>query len=109
MVTLTGADMARGNRGGRPKAGETVEGTRQVRLFADLAEMVSDILKVRPELTSAQLLDPLVRPSVVAMHDHYAEAIEKVRAAEAVLRRAVEQARGEVQEQPPPKGRRRGG
>lgn len=90
--------MGRGRNGGRPKASEGEAGTRQIRVNEDLADMISLVVRVIGG-SSATLVDPMIRPDVVALYEKHKAAIEgirlaeeKVREAEAVLKRTEEEA-----------------
>lgn len=73
--------MAKG-RGGRPKKEAGEAGTRGVRVYADVAEMLGWILRVDGG-TSAGLLDPLIRPQVVSRYAAIEGAVEAIKRAEA--------------------------
>ena len=64
---------------GRPKENE--QGTRQVRVNDDIGEMIGWIIKIEGGST-AKLLDPLIRDSVVARYEAIkgiAESIKKAK------------------------------
>lgn len=85
---FTGADAM--PRTGRPKAGEGDLGTKQVRLYADLAEMIADLIEVEGGTTAA-LCDPLLRPQVAARWKQREAEIQVIRKAKEQLARAREQ------------------
>jgi hypothetical protein len=63
---------------GRPKSEEGDLGTKHVRIKADLAEMLSEILKIDGG-TSADYLDPLVRPQIATTHAELLPAINALK------------------------------
>lgn len=69
-------------KGGRPKKDDGEQGTRQVRVFDDIAEMLADLSLVHPKST-AQILDPLIRPEVEELHRKFKHLIDEARATEA--------------------------
>lgn len=80
----------------RKKAGERGQGTYQVRINADLGEMLSDILLVRgDEVTSATLLDPMIRADLTRMHEELKPRIQKVKLLQQQLSEAIAEARQE--------------
>lgn len=86
--------MAKG-KGGRPRKDEGDNGTRQVRVFEDIAAMLADLALVHPKST-AQLCDPLLRPEITELHKKYKLQIDAAKAAQAEAQRAIEQARSEA-------------
>lgn len=74
----------------RERKGEN--GTRQIRVYDDLADMIGEILDVEGG-TAAALIDPLVRPQVSAKHEQLRSEIEKIRKAKENLERARASAR----------------
>jgi hypothetical protein len=96
-------------RGGRPKADEGDRGTRQVRVFDDVADMLSLLVRVLGTNT-AQLLDPMIRPDLESLYEQHRPAIEQIKAAEerlrtaeAQLRQAVDDAARQAAAKPKPK------
>lgn len=87
--TLPRPFMGRGGRGCRPKASDGDAGTRQIRVNDDLAEMISLIVRVLGG-SSAQLVDPWIRPEVMAIYEKHRTAIEPIREAERKVREAEE-------------------
>lgn len=67
-------------------------GTRQIRVNEDLGEMISWIIRIEGGST-ATLLDPMIRAQIVARFTRYEGVVEKMRAAEAALQKAEEEAR----------------
>lgn len=91
------------------KRSEPIEaGTRHIRVYADIAEMISEILLVREDLSSAALLDPMVRAGVTAMHAQLKPQLDRVRKVREELKRTLAQARNEVAEEGPHKPRKAG-
>lgn len=89
MLLLQRKQMARGR--GRPKNPDDLA-SRQVRVSADLAEMIGWIVRIQGG-TVAQLVDPLIRPQISARYAALRPAIEAIEAAEAKARQ-VEAADG---------------
>lgn len=66
----------------RPKKAESADepkGTKHIRVNADLADMLSDILLVEPRQTSARIVDPWLRPSLVAKWEAIRDRAAKIR------------------------------
>lgn len=80
-----------GGRGGRPKRDEEGK-TRQVRVNDDLAWMISWIVRFDSTLTSATLLDPMIRDKIVAMFEPIRAQVEKIEAAEKAAQDLAKQA-----------------
>jgi hypothetical protein len=59
-----------------PAADET--GTRQVRVNGDIGEMIGWIYEIEG-VSSAVLLDPLVRPQVTARYERIRATVEKIK------------------------------
>jgi hypothetical protein len=74
---------------------ESEKGTRQVRVFDDVGEMISWIIKIEGGTTAA-LLDPMIRDGVVARYRRHEEAIKKIRAAEEELEKALQEAKSQA-------------
>lgn len=99
-------------RTGRPRKGQGEAGTAQTRIKDDLQQMVSDLLLVM-DTTSAQLLDPMIRPDLTRMWEKHKPQIQRVKAAldaaEAAQRKAIEETRelerkaSEAPTTPPPR------
>lgn len=79
------------SRGGRPKLGEGDRGTRQTRVFEDIADMVAWISRVK-KVSAAQILDPMVRPQVAAMFKAIEPEVEAIKKADAALKKVEEAA-----------------
>lgn len=81
---------------GRPRKEEPPQETRQVRVFTDIAEMLSWIVRIEGGST-ANLLDPLIRGPILARFKTHEDVVTKIRAAEDEARRltieAVESAK----------------
>lgn len=82
MLLIQRTPMARGR--GRPKNPDDLA-SRQVRVAADLAEMIGWIVRIQGG-TVAQLVDPLLRPQIAARYAALRPAIEAIQAAEARAR-----------------------
>ncbi len=90
-----------GFKGGRPKrTQESGPATKQVRLNDDLAEMIAWICRIN-DVSSAQLVDPMLRPQITARYaalKHHVEAIkdaeEKARQAELAAKEAADGRKG---------------
>jgi hypothetical protein len=83
MLTLQRPTMASTQRGRPPK--DEDEGTRMVRLYTDLADMIGWIVKLsgKKGYTAAQLVDPLLRPQIVARYDQIKPQVDKIKKAQA--------------------------
>lgn len=106
MELLLGRRMG---KTGRPPKSAGDAGTKQVRVFEDLAEMLSDLSLVHPKST-AQILDPLIRAEVEDLHEKYRPQIEKAKAAKKTadeqLQRIKDEAERIANQQPEPKKKR---
>ncbi len=80
-----------GRKGGRPKKHEE-GGTKMIRVFADVADMASWVGRVE-DTPVAQLLDPMVRASLVAKYEAYRPEIERIKRAEEAVEKAEQHAR----------------
>lgn len=89
MLATAGRDMA---RQGRPKKSDGEQGTKHTRLFEDIVEMIGWITRVEG-ISSAQLLDPMVRGQVTARYAKHKSVIDRIKAAEDELQRVEEEAR----------------
>lgn len=71
-----------GKSRGRPK---NTDGTRAVRLFDDLADMISWIVSLANDskVTAASLVDPLLRPQIVARYERIRPQVERIKRAQA--------------------------
>jgi hypothetical protein len=79
-----------GKSRGRPKS---PDGTRQVKLFSDLADMISWIVTLAndPKVTAASLVDPLLRPQIVARYERVRPQVERIKKAQAEAQKAGEE------------------
>ena len=66
---------------GRPRKDQGEAGTSQIRINDDLAVMLSELLLVMPNKTTAQIVDPFLRPELTLLHERHKAQIEKVKAA----------------------------
>lgn len=80
MVAVAERRMPTKGRGGRPKKDEGEKGTRHVRVFADLADMLGDIIDVEGG-SVANLIDGWLRVHVVARHASLKKQIDAMRKA----------------------------
>lgn len=78
---------------GRPKAEEGDAGTGLVRVFEDIRDMLSDITLVKPDMKTAQILDPLIRPEVTRIWEKFKAQIEDAKNAARIAGEALERAR----------------
>lgn len=78
------AELPRMAKSRKTDEGDRTAKTRHVRVYGDIAEMIGDILDVEgPEVTSASILDPLIRPQLTARHAAIAKdaaAMKSIRA-----------------------------
>lgn len=72
--------------------------SHQVRVHADLGDMISGILEVEGEITCAQLLDPMLRAQITARFKKHEAAILKIRAARLALEKVQEEVRSSLQD-----------
>lgn len=88
--------MAKG-KGGRPTKHEGGRGTRQIRVFEDIADMLGWVYHFREQAggreSIAQIVDPLLRAQVVALYEPYRPAVEAIQAAERAAREAGQAAK----------------
>lgn len=94
---------------GRPPKHSGDQGTKQVRVNEDLAEMLSDLSLVHPKST-AQILDPLIRAEVEELHKKHLPKIEEAKATRAAaeeqmlrIRQDAERLANEPEQKPKPK------
>jgi hypothetical protein len=85
---ITEAELMARGRGRPPKPEE--EGTRGVRLYKDLADMIAAIVAVSddPKVTAASVVDPLLRPQIKARYERIRVQIEKIERAKADAKKA---------------------
>lgn len=86
-MLLLDRHMAKG-RGGRPKKADGDRGTRHVRVFEDLADMIGWIYHFEGG-SVAQILDPLLREQVATRYAPYAAAVAQIKSAESGARKAA--------------------
>ncbi len=83
--------------------------SHQIRVNADLGEMIAWIVRVE-DTTSAQLLDPMIRAQIRTRYEKHQAVIDRLKAAENALKKAEDEARQTIQEEAAkeqkPKGRR---
>lgn len=90
MRTTTVRRMAK-NPGGRPRDGEE-KGSKLIRVNDDLAEMISWLVRVKGG-TAATIVDPLLRPQITRRYETISQHVEKIKLAEAAVRKAEEAAK----------------
>lgn len=90
MLTLREPRMS--NKGGRPFATEGERGTRQIRVFEDMADMIGWITRINGG-SAAQLVDPLIRESIESAFKMIEADVERIKRAEAEVRKAEEAAK----------------
>lgn len=88
MLTLSRLVMPKGAKAGQDGGEKVEKGTHQIRVNADLGEMIAWILRIEGG-TSAVLLDPMLRAQVTARYKRYEKEIDELRAAEDAMK-AVE-------------------
>lgn len=75
------------NAGGRPPKSEGEQGTRQVRVNEDIADMVAWINRIKGG-TTAKYFDPLVRSQVEADYEEIEPEVRAIQKAERAAREA---------------------
>lgn len=80
------------NRGGRPPASEGEKGTRQIRVFDDMADMIGWVTRINGG-NAAQLVDPLLRPAISSAYKMIEADVERIKKAEDEVRKAEEAAK----------------
>lgn len=73
------------------------EATRQVRVFEDMGEMISWIVRVEGG-TTANLLDPMIRVQIEAKYAKHRAVIDKIKAADDELQRVEKEAKQRASE-----------
>jgi hypothetical protein len=95
MSTAMAPHMARGR--GRP-AKSAEDGTKQIKLHADLVEMIGWLVLVGkqedPSLTAASYVGPLLRPQIAARYKEIADKVEKIK-------KTLQSASEQMSENPP--------
>ncbi len=69
----------------RPKQDATDGGTRHLRVYGDLADMVGWIVRIE-KTSSAKLVDPLIRPQITARYKQIEKLVEQIKKAEDAAR-----------------------
>lgn len=80
------------NAGGRPPKSEGDQGTRQVRLNEDLADMLAWIIRIKGG-TTAKYLDPLTREHIEGDFDEIEPEVKAIQKAERLAKDAEEAAK----------------
>jgi hypothetical protein len=83
---------------GKRRQSRDEKSTHQIRVNADLGEMIAWVARVE-DTTTAQLLDPMLRAQVLARYAKHAAVIEKLKTAERALREVEEEARQVTREE----------
>lgn len=71
--------------------------THQIRVNADLGEMIAWIARVE-DTTTSQLLDPMLRAQILARYKKHESAIDKIKEAEERLAKVEAEAKASTQE-----------
>lgn len=71
-----------GGKAGRPKKGAEAGSTATLRVFSDLAEMIGWIVRL-DGVSSANLLDPLIRPQISARYETIRKDVDAIKKLEA--------------------------
>lgn len=82
---------------GRPRKEDGDAGTKQIRVFDDLGEMIADLSEVLPKST-AQICDPLLRPEITKLCEKYKPQITAIKAAKKAAEEAIKKAQHEVKQ-----------
>lgn len=82
-------------KGGRPKKGDE-GGTRQIRVAEDLANMIAWIARIKG-IHVAQLIDPMLRPDVLAQYGEIERDVGKIQEAERLAMQAEQDAKQRLQ------------
>lgn len=80
------------NKGGRPRESDGDQGTRQVRVFEDLADKLGWLTRINGG-NAAQILDPLIRPSIESAFKMIEADVERIKRAEEEVRKAEDAAK----------------
>jgi hypothetical protein len=80
FATLPSPSMAKDAR----KKTVKDDGTKQIRVFDDLADMIGWIIKLEGG-TVAKLIDPILRPEIVAKYARYEKQVEQLKKAASQL------------------------
>ncbi len=75
---------------GRPTKEEGPGNTRLIRAFEDIADMIAWIVRVEGG-TTANLIDPMLRPEVVARYEKHKDTIDRIKKAEEEVKRVEEE------------------
>ena len=105
MATLLGMRMA---KTGRPRRGESEGETTQIRVFNEMAALVSDLLLVLP-LSTAQIMQRVGGANLKELHETHLPKIRTVKAAREAAEEAQKKAQAEAAAQldePKPKSRK---
>lgn len=84
-MTNAGVLMPKG-KGGRPKKSEGDAGTKAVRVYTDIGEMLGWILLIKKK-KSAAYLDPLLREQITAEFEEIKPAVEAFKKADAAAQK----------------------
>lgn len=94
MLSVAEPFMAR-----KSKPDKEEKPTTHIRVHKDLADMIGWICRVEKGSSSAQLLDPMVRPQITARYNKYLPLIRQLMAAEAEVERLEKEAAENVRKQ----------
>lgn len=105
MIAFLEPGVGKQKTNGRPTAEEGPANTRLIRTFEDIADMIAWIVRIEGG-TTANLIDPMLRPEITARYEKHKETIERIRKAEEEVQR-IEQEEAAKREQSKPKKKRR--
>lgn len=88
MVMLS--EVRRMGKGGRPRGNADAE-TKQTRINDDLREMLAWIVRIEGG-SSAQILDPLIRPEIEARYARVKPTVDRIKAKQAEIDAEIEKA-----------------
>lgn len=89
MNGLLERDVGKQKSKGRPTNAEGPANTRLIRAFEDIADMIAWIVRVEGG-TTANLIDPMLRPEVTARYQKHEETVNRIKKAEDELRKVEE-------------------
>lgn len=79
MTAVGVLPVGKNRKSGRPPTEAGDQGTKPVRVFADVAEKATELADVFGQNT-AQLLDPMIRGEVEALYEEHKAELERMRA-----------------------------
>jgi hypothetical protein len=105
VIAISESRVAKGKTKGRPTASEGPANTRLIRAFEDIADMLAWIVRIEGG-TTANLIDPMLRPQVTARFERHRETVDRIKKAEDEVRRVEDEEatkRDAPPEEPQPK------